>query len=357
MRLYGIILIALLLSGAATGSRLYPKSQYRIGEDARTLSSLDEDYLVGGLETIYHFRKPLTYLTNYSPSDNVSASYLTGDSIVVALSSGTLRLYDRNFSLRWTVSLPSYVGYEQALYSDGSRILVGDMQGNILLMNEDGSLDWTYKTDAYVINVKIVGDRVLAVSDKAVYVLSGDGALLERLPFESYIIGSEISPEGIIISTGDEHLHRISLSGMTVSSLNVQDPAVAIISSGNRTYVGTRDGMILAMEIGGNVSWERAVNGSVISFAISDEGVIASTLNNKVYVLSRHGVLRREYETSSRITKIIVNGGQMILVSADGIIYLADIPVKRRLDNLLTVGILALSLLASSYILARFWKT
>lgn len=353
------LFVALLVAGSVCAQdAVYhqnPAWSQKLAGKVNTLAQAGGYILIGDDEGAYALDygggKKWFGITN----DPVTSVKAVGDDVVVATTGSSIIRYFPNRSAEWERLIPGYVGYDAAMDADRRGVLAGSMDGYVYMFDENGTYAWKHLVGSYVIYAKLLSDRVVAVSDRQVYILDTDGKVRRSLDITGYIRSATISGGDIIVGMSDGTVTAYTPDGNQSWAYNVTGYITDIDGSQNIT-VGSRDMHLTRLAADGSLIWRINTTSAVVAVKSSGQSILASTADNRVSVYSRDGKLRRYYDTDGKASALAIDGENMSWGTSTGLVYHAQL-VERDSISSLNVSIAVLFImLAAIIVVSRSWR-
>jgi LPXTG-motif cell wall-anchored protein len=292
----------------------------------------------------------------YHPTGGAVTSISSVGGFIVAASDGSLLLLNESGGLEWDRHIPGYVGYDAAVDADGQSILCGSMDGFVYMLDRNGTFLWKHLVGSYVTGARIVGDTVVAVSDRQVYYLDLEGRVRRNLGLQGYIRSFAIAPEAVYVGMDDGFVYGYGLDGSLSWSRDLGEYVSAMDYDGNLT-VGSKEMHLFRFGAGGGPMWALNLSDGVVAVKSGGGYVLASTLDDKVRLFNDRGVLMWFYDADGRAVSLAFGGGDDIYAgAATGRLYRSRMPqTGESSPALLAAAVLVLVGLAV-FLVRRSWR-
>lgn len=251
------------------------------------------------------------------------------DGLVFAASfDNNLYALDSNGNLRWKTSTGSSMASPPVVYND---ILYGGFDKYIYAIYViNGSIKWTYATDGWIESTPAIsqGTVYAGSNDKKIYALDAGNKNLRW----SYATGGSISSSPSIVNgivyfgSRDNNIYAIdSIDGTMKWSEKTSDwvkssPAVF----GNKVFVGSNDNSIYALDAdNGDIVWKYPSNGRVESPPVIVKGAVyTGSDDGTIYSIDpEKGNLIDKYEVGNGIISLALSDNMLFASSKDGYVY------------------------------------
>lgn len=278
-----------------------------------------------------------------------SSPVICGDNVTFGCRDGNLYCFSLDGQIKWKYTASTGVGASPAC--TGDRIVGADYEGNVFCLSaEDGMRIWNYRGGAKIVSSPVIrdktvitctmdgriisldletgdrkwsqkiGDQVWAtpsVGKDYIVAASTDGSLV-RLTLDGKVTW-RVAPGGtlhssplclekddlLIVGTGDRYLIGYSLSkGMLMWRYGAgSEVRSAPVYSDGKVVAGTEDGIIVALDLNGQLLWKKDIGGAVRSKPlIIGEMIAVTSYNSKLSILSlKDGSITAEYKADGPI--------------------------------------------------------
>jgi WD40 repeat protein len=354
-----VLFLAALLAGMASGeSRIYrqnPVWAQEIPGKISTLKASGELILVGAENGVYLMDLGKSTRWSYPTTGQVtSARFLDRGRILVSSADGSMLMLHSNGSLIWERYIPGYVGSDDAIDTDGKSILCGSMDGFVYMMDYEGAYRWKHLVGSYVTNVRLLGDRAVAISDRQVYILDLDGKVRRNLDVSGYVRSAYVGGDRVIVGMSDGIVYAYNVNGSLAWSHKVGEYISAVDGSDNVT-VGSREMHLFYLTRDGALLWSANMSAPVLSAEPSDGGILVSTADNKLHVYGTGGILKWYYDTDGRVSAMAADGENVLSGTTTGWVYYAKLSKKDPSTPLLVPAIVII-VAAAIVLMYRSWR-
>jgi len=329
---------------------------HQIPGKVNLVKALNDTVVVGGEDGVYLFDYDKNRRGFHATDAAVtSVRVLEDGKTVITTSDGTIRMLGGGLTPIWERTIPGYVGYDSAIDAVGGLIVCGSMDGYVYVFDNNGTYLWKHLIGSYVTNVRLLVDRIVAASDRQVYILDLDGRVRRNLDLTGYVRSAKITDTEILVGMSDGVLYAYNVTGGLTWNLKLNQHVSAIDVDGDIT-VGTRDKQIIRLRGDGVYMWVINVSDAVVSVRSDGGDVVAATLDGRVYAYNSRGVLVWYYEAEGRPSALSVSDGRVLAGTTVGRIYYSKIPRIEGTSSLIFI-FAAAAILAVAFILAaRSWR-
>ena len=351
------IFLLLIFSGQALaqGMMIEPHWTYVAGDKVNTIEPAEDGIYVGSDRGIKSIGYSKNFRWSYETFGEVNAISV-GENILIGTSKGELKMLDKGGKILWEREMPGYIGYGGATDMNEAGIIAGSMDGYVYMFNTTSDYLWKRLIGSYVRNVRLLRDRIVAVSDRHVYFLDYDGTVRMSVNIPGRIRDCSILDDMIVIGMDDDIVYGYNLTGSLLWSFSAGE-RITGISVWEDIVVGTDRGRVMVADMGGRV--KTVINASSTVSHVHDcrAGIVVATLDDRIGVYSRDGILRRYHYVEGRTTKVASRGDEIVSSTSMGNVYFMRVPVSDGLTSALVLAFAAFILVASSYIVARTWRS
>ena len=286
------------------------------------------------------------------PTDSPVTALKNHKGIYASTSDGSIIKLNDSGKLIWSRDIPGYIGYGNALDADEYRLLTGSMDGFIYMFDTNKTFQWKRLIGSYVTNVKILEDRLIAISDRQVYIVDFDGRVRRNLNISGYIRRAAIMKDRIIVGMDDLNLIGYDLNGSVIFNNNIGSPITAIKADEN-ILIGTQDGEIILFSKEGKQSWRYEMNQSIVDVKNTETGIFASTKDEKIIQFTLGGSPKWMFKTEGRAN--IIKAYDLNVVSATNLggIYFVKTSRKESIFSLGMIISIILILSAAIFMAAK----
>ncbi len=299
-----------------------------------------------------------------------SSPVICGDNVTFGCRDGNLYCFSLDGKIKWKYAASTGVGATPACVGD--RIVGADYEGNVFcLAAADGKRIWNYKGGAKIVSSPVIRDRAIIVctmdgriisldletgarrwSQKIgeqvwatpsagkdyIVAASTDGSLL-RMTLDGKVTW-RVAPGGslhssplclekedlLIVGTDDRYLIGYSLSkGMLMWRYGAgSEVRSAPVSSDGKIIAGTEDGILIALDMNGQLLWKKDIGGAIRSKPlIIGELIAVTSYNSKLSILSlADGTIAAEYRADGPIySSPAYHGGRVFFGSNGGFLH------------------------------------
>ena len=215
---------------------------------------------------------------------------------------------------------------------------------------------WKRLIGSYVTDVRLLSDRIVAISDRHVYLMDLDGTVRMSLNISGRIRESAILDDRIIVGMDDDKVYCYNLSGRIMWDMSTAG-RITDISAKKQITIGTERGR--AIRIGLDGTQISVLNASsVISQVLEpDAGIIIATLDDRISIYNKEGMLKRFYEVEGRTTVLTSAGYDIFSATSSGQVYFTRVPVSEGSTSSFILGFSAFILIASCYMVINTWRS
>ncbi|MBU0761707.1 MAG: PQQ-binding-like beta-propeller repeat protein [Candidatus Altiarchaeota archaeon] len=357
MKVFWWVLSVLLLTGNAFATSIQhqpPLWGYQLEGRVNTLVCSNNSLFVGddrGIHNIGYSRNILWEYTTYSTVTSVDEQ---DNEVIVASSDGIIRSFGKNGQLLWERTVPGYVGLPKALKLDKDMILAGSMDGFVYLFDRKGTYRWKRQIGSYVTEIDLVGETIVAISDRQVYFLDLEGKVKRNLDIKGYIRKASVVQDKVAIALEDNKLYLYDLKGNILWDKDIVHD-ITSLDGKNDLILGTAGGIIYNLALNGSVNWMDNTTYPVL--AVKDGGgyVIASTLEGKTILYSGLGKVRSYYSTEGRVLLFDACDNNIVAGTSKGRVFFSKIPKKDPMSTTLAIGGVFIVSLLAVYMVYRSW--
>lgn len=348
--------MSLMLIGPVSSLTLNPTWSYITDGSVNAMYPYQDEMAIGSQDQyVYLFTKEGSLRWRYKTEGAVKSVILTGANVIVASGDNKIHFLDRTGTLIWEKELPSFVGYDTALFYTGERIYAGTMDGFLYALAQNGDLRWKRKTDGYIIAVKEVYDRIITVSDKQIYSLALNGTTRRNFNLMGYIRSADISDNYVAVALGDGNLKFFDLRGELLWQRSIGDH-VGSIHIGDGIAVGSRDEHLYLFDLNGNIKWKKDLNSSVISVYLAKDHVAAGTLDNSMHVFSRWGLEKGLILQEDMVLKLQVHEDYIWMGAKNGRVSNIAVPRRNFLEPAIAFVVLIIVFILALGHSMRAWR-
>lgn len=258
----------------------------------------------------------------------LSSPVVAADGTIYFGSSSGVVAVRPNGSLRWRFFNGISTAWSTpAIGVDGTIYIIGNPQDAILLaINPNGTLRWSlYLGGTDVRSSPTIGpDGRIYVTNGAIpggylYAINPDGTIAWRLYLDTEANSIPcFGDDGTIYVGSASYLNAVSPGGTLLWRYPVFYPVQGTIArSGNRLFFGSWDGVLRAVNINGQLSWESLFGD------IFESGPAVEESTNTVFATSRRGELRAlTFSGALRWRASITARTSHPAIGADGTLYI-----------------------------------
>jgi len=214
---------------------------------------------------------------------------------------------------------------------------------------------WKHLVGSFVTGAYLLADRVVAVSDRQVYVLDVDGTVRLNLDISGYIRQAMVSEDLIVVGTDGGYLKAYGTNGEKRWEEKLGEYISVVDGNGNVT-VGTREQHLFSYGENGKLRWKLNMTDGVVALKSTDDMVVVGTKDNKVFIYSSDGSLRWFYPTEGRASAIAVDNGNVLSGTTDGWIYYSKLPRRDMLGSFVIAVAVVVVVTAALTMVSRSWK-
>jgi len=314
------MLLSFILSFNVAADVILPQVVYTINGSVWALSVSDEYISVASDNGfVYLLNKQGVTLWQLKLTDGITAVNLNDD--VIAANTMDEKLYIINLSgqIKDYLKVTGYTEHSKALHVRGDNVVLGTRSGDVFFF-EGGELMWNKKLDAYVIESIIDENLIKVVSDKRIYVFDYYGRTLLNKSFPSYIRSTSITPDYFSAGLGNNELYLVDNRGETIWSNQLRDQ-IGVIDISTHVVCGLRNGEVHVFDLAGREINVFNLNAPVVSISKLTNNILASTLNNRLYLLNIYGGVEWVQKTEGYVTTSHLSRDYLIAGSSLGELY------------------------------------
>jgi outer membrane protein assembly factor BamB len=252
----------------------------------------------------------------------------------------TLFFFQRNatessFRKMWDYELPC--GVQSLDISDDGKIIVASgMSGGTYVFSRAGKMTGGDANYSAVVRVSPGGQRIMGASVAALfrYSSTGTGYRYKNVSMVSQPDVMELTGSGgVVVYNDDQRLISLNTGNGAprwTSRATADITALAMIPSGTKILVGTRNGNVDLFNDKGNLSWSYATNTAgttstgVREVALSKDGKIAAagTYEGTIMVLDTGGKELWSHTIKDHINHIAMSGdGSLVIAAGEETVY------------------------------------
>ncbi len=305
--------------------------KYKVGDTEISAPIIDKGILFVGsdnndLYAIDAFMGELKW--RYSTLGKVYTPAAKNGIVIAASYDNNIYALDYEGNLKWksntgnSMASPPII-YNNILYGGYDRYFYA-----IYIIN--GSVNWKYATDSWIESSPAISQGIVFAgsNDHNIYALdAGNKNLIWKYPTGGSIISSPAVINGIVFTgSNDNHVYAIySNSGELKWRTRTNDivkssPAVFQ----NVVYIGSNDNMVYAMNMdNGDILWSFKTSGWVDSQPIVTKDLVyAGSNDGTIYALDREkGTLTASYEVGGGIISLAISDSMLYATSKDSYVY------------------------------------
>jgi outer membrane protein assembly factor BamB len=229
------------------------------------------------------------------------------------------------------------------------------MDGFIYLFDRQGVFKWKRLIGSYVTNVRILPDRVVAVSDRQVYTLDLDGTVRRNLNISGFIHSSTITDDYIVTGMDDGVVYAHNLSGDLMWNHRVGSQVGSMVGAENIT-IGSADGQLIHFSGEGDVIFKRNLTDSIVSVESIGDYILAGTRDNKVHLYNSMGGLRWYYGTEGRPIVLSIQDRNILSGTTTGRVYYSKLPRRDVMLSFMLSAAIILLVGAAILVVSKSWK-
>ena len=355
MRLFFYLFLALSTAAVSVDVAYQhsPLWSYKIGGKVNSMEYNKDKIFVGSDDNILYAISKNGYLSWKYPADNVITGLHAGDDIVFSSMDGLIYMVDYNGTTKWSRRLPSYVGYDKAIHSRNGIVSVGLVNGVIYVLDKYGAEIGEYNTGGYVLETRVLEDRIIAVSDRQVFSLDLNGTLVGTFNLNKFVRTASVTDDYVVVGLNDGEVYCYDVSGTLFWAYKTDDQIGTVHADKNLVSAGTKNKRLFLFNVNSSLMWQRDTSDSIAATFISEPYVAVSTLDNKVYLYYTDGRLKWIYPTEGRVLNLLISDKYLISGTNGGWVDLSELPQKSKDEVMFVAASVAVLLLFAFLISVR----